>query len=329
MVSVPIGSQIRPRAPRIELGLSDASILLLVMVLIFCIFNFVIYIVSSIQSKTLLVALLLYCVLNLYLLVMTIVIVANRKKAPSTLRLLGVPGLIDQVIVLSIILLFIDMIIIGFGLNNTGIARPQTDPQFLLLSQTVLAILMLSGVGILYIILVLLFFLDKSANYNNQVTAWNWAKGAGGTIFADVTNTVGVVAGIGGLSILTNSLGWWWLGQFAAAMAVLIATSQYQNWLRDIDASFETNFVSRLNSVLNVSIGIGIVLSLMHQSNNAVTMAYLKPGRITWLIVITICLILIPIIESIVERVLRNKKSFWGPLFFLSFPLVGLVILSL
>ena len=116
--------------------------------------------------------------------------------------------------------------------------------------------------------------IDALGTHSKQV--WNPRKAFGGSIFGDVANTVGVLAGMGA-SRLFAPAAWWWLGHVGALLALVVALSllwrgfmekkrqRSQNPL--IDAAPDENYAEadrrKYFGVLNLVVGFATWLSLM------------------------------------------------------------------
>jgi Ca2+/Na+ antiporter len=84
-------------------------------------------------------------------------------------------------------------------------------------------------------VVISLFPAAHEADQPNKVglrKIWNPDKGLGGGGFGDFANSVGILAGVGAYQLQGADPGWFWLGQFGAALAMLIGLSLCLRWIR-------------------------------------------------------------------------------------------------
>lgn len=92
---------------------------------------------------------------------------------------------------------------------------------------------------------------------NRLLGLWNWDKALSGAALADLANSVGVLAGIGGHIILSQAAGWWWIGQLGTLLALIVGYSFWQRWL--VEGQSETPEAG----MLNTTVGVFTLLALM------------------------------------------------------------------
>ncbi len=155
-----------------------------------------------------------------------------------------------------------------FMILSFSILTPEYRPPFVLYMVTIFGILL---VFIIALVSALLTIRDRNPSRIFK-GYWNMDKAFGGSVFADIANTIALLAGAGAYQITRLSPSWFWVGQFGACLAVLAGVSVALRWtmgtLYRSHRLVTTNpLTDRWFAIGNLAIGCFSLLALMSPVN--------------------------------------------------------------
>lgn len=140
--------------------------------------------------------------------------------------------------------------------------------------------------------------------------SWNPRKMYSGTIFGDLANSLGVIAGMGASRIFVADV-WWWIGHVAALFAFAVGLSLLWRSFDETPNVMESH-KKKIIGLFNLIVGAATWLSLMLITTGNATLVRRLDIRILWLVlfgIVFVILIGITVKFQIVDRPLVSAKK--------------------